>query len=60
MHDLKELVTNGIIDKITNRHIEVRVIACLGDNLEQVAIAGMRQNFSKMDKSCRKVCFNYA
>ena len=54
MSDLKKLVNEGIFCKRTNRHIQVRVIACLGDNLEQVHVAGMKQNFSTMPHACRK------
>ena len=35
MLDLKRLVQNGIFDKRTQQNIAVRVIAHLGDNLEQ-------------------------
>ena len=34
--ELKDLVENGIYDQATNKRIQVRLIACLGDNLGKV------------------------
>ena len=33
MAELKDLVENGLWDERTNKRIQIRVIACLGDNL---------------------------
>ena len=54
MLELRSLVINGIYDAKTEKNIDVRIIASLGDNLEQVNIAGMLQNFSTLEHSCRK------
>ena len=45
---LKKLVSDGIYDPKTQQIIQVRLICCLGDNLGQVEIAGLRKNFSKI------------
>ena len=54
--ELKKLVLEGLYDKKFKRHIQVRVISSLGDNLEQVSVCGIRKNFSTMQHACRK-CF---
>ena len=54
IEELSNLVKFGIYDKKLKKTLEVRVICSLGDNLEQVQIAGIKQNFSTMEHSCRK------
>lgn len=57
MAELKHLVTSGIYDEKTKNQIQIRIIASLGDNLEQVQIAGILQNFATMEHACRKEWF---
>ena len=52
--ELRTLVDQGIYDEKLKRKITVRIMCCLGDNLEQVSVAGIRKNFSTMAHSCRK------
>ena len=52
--DLKNLVIEGIYDKKTDKIIQVRVMCSLGDNLEQVEVCGICQNFSTLQHACRK------
>ena len=54
MDDLKCLVLHGIYDEKIKRNIDIRIIFCLGNNLEQVNVAGIRPNFSSMQYSCCK------
>ena len=54
MSDLKKMVMNGLYDKRLNVKLAVRVICCLGDNLGQNEVAGLRLNFSTMLHCCRK------
>jgi len=56
MSELKKLVLEGIFDIKTKKVLQVRIVANLGDNLEQVEICGLLKNFSTMEHSCRK-CF---
>ena len=51
---LKVLVDEGLYDSLTKTNVSVRVICSLGDNLEQIHIAGIKKNFSTMEWSCRK------
>ena len=54
MSELKEMVLEGIYDEKTKHNLQVRVVASLGDNLEQVEICGLLKNFGAMEHSCRK------
>ena len=54
IQDLRTLVEQGIYDEKTKTNLQVRVIACLGDNLGQNEVAGMRLNFSKLMHACRR------
>ena len=60
MLELENLVKEGYYDYKTKKTFQVRVIACLGDNLEQNQICGIVQNFSSTQHSCRKVGYTYA
>ena len=37
MHELENLVQDGLMDETTNKRIQIRIIASLGDNLGQVS-----------------------
>ena len=52
--ELNELVSEGISDERTKNILQVRVVANLGDNLEQVEICGLLKNFGSMEHCCRK------
>ena len=55
MKELENLVLNGIYDSQSNTTLQVRILACLGDNLSQNQVAGILQNFSiKLEHCCRK------
>ena len=49
--ELKNLVLTGIFDERMKTQLQVRVIACLGDNLEQNNIAGLRHSLYIRTKS---------
>ena len=51
--DLKLLVNEGIKDVRSNKTYQFRVVANLGDNLEQNELAGLLKNFSTMKHACR-------
>ena len=54
MQELKNLVDEGFFDEKSKTRLQVRVISNLGDNLEQNEVAGIKQNFSTMQHSCRQ------
>ena len=54
IEDLKALVENGIWDETFKKRLQIRIIASLGDNLEQNDLAGLTSNFSKTKNACRK------
>ena len=51
--DLKLLVNEGLKDMRSNKTYQFRVVANLGDNLEQNELAGLLKNFSTMKHACR-------
>ena len=60
MLELRNLVHQGLFDKKSNKILQVRIIASLGDNLEQNNICGLKLNFSTMMHCCRKcMCSRY-
>ena len=58
MTELKQLVNNGFFDEKSKTNLQVRVIASLGDNLEQHEVCGLVRNFSRAEHSCRKCLFS--
>ena len=52
--ELRLLVENGCFDEKSQHTLQVRLIASLGDNLEQNEVCGIVQNFATTQHSCRK------